>query len=150
MSGKYLRKKKSPVALPAVATRQALAQSRQNTAMAVLMQQIRYKSPIDPHPPASLGDFLPAWFKENIARGGAVLSRVSEVWRQRVPDKLLGATSLAGFHRGVLNVHVTSAAARMELHSLLRQGLLSQLQIATNGAVFRVRITIHHSPRQRD
>ena len=98
--------------------------------------------------PPSLGEVLQPWFDRQIQKPGEKLEGIMELWLKLLPAPLADRTKLAGLNRGTLLVHVASSPVRSELDSLLRQGLLHQLQTLTKGAVFKVKTSVDMVPFQ--
>ena len=92
--------------------------------------------------PEQLGPILLDWFKQNIEKPGKQLGNVTDIWLSMVPPQLCAKTRLASLTRGVLHVLTSNAVLAAELNIHLRQGLLTRLQNASKGAVYRVKITI--------
>lgn len=87
-------------------------------------------------PDLSLG-FLEKQFQRDVAKPHKQLGALSELWRDLVPDALVGHTRLDDLSRGILRVSVDSSAHLYELDRLLRSGLEKQLVRSHRGAAFR-------------
>jgi hypothetical protein len=96
--------------------------------------------------PPLLGDILQPWFERQIQKPGEQLEGITDLWLQNVPEALADRTRLAGLSRGTLVVQVSSSPVRAELDSLLRQGLLRQLQTLSNGAIYRIKTIVDALP----
>jgi len=94
--------------------------------------------------PEKLAAVLEPWYEKAIAKPASKLGGISDLWLELVPAAILEHSRLAGFHRGTLQVTLSSAPVRAELEALLRRGLLAQLQAASRGAVFRVKTAVDH------
>lgn len=91
---------------------------------------------------AKLGDVLLPWYEKTVARPGAKLDGIAELWEKHLPAKIADRCRLVGFQRGTLTVSVDSAAARAELDARLRAGFLRTLQIDSKGSLFRVKTCV--------
>ena len=89
--------------------------------------------------PARLSDVLVPWFEKNVARPGARLEGIVDIWMAHVPEPIARHSRLVSLQRGILTVSVTHAPVRAQLEALLRQSLLRQLQAESKGAVLRVK-----------
>ena len=95
---------------------------------------------------AKLGDVLLPWYEKMVARPAEKLDGVTELWQALVPERLLKRTRLLSLLKGTLSVGVDSAPLRADLTTLLRSGLLTQLQTASRGTVYRVKTCVQSSP----
>ena len=91
---------------------------------------------------AKLGDVLLPWFEKVIAKPGKKMEGIAELWDELVPAELCKHSRIQGFTRGTLNVSMASAPARAQLESLLRGGLLRQLQTGSRGAIYKVKTCV--------
>lgn len=91
---------------------------------------------------ARLGDVLIPWFEKTIAKPAAKLEGIHDLWQEHIPARIVSRSRLLGFHRGTLTVSVESATARAELDSQLRGGLLTVLQKASRGALYRIKTCV--------
>ena len=119
-----------------------LKHAKENADIACLSRQLRYARPTDSHPPKSIHDFLEPIIKQNLQHRSAILTQVGELLMRTLPKKIGSSIALGNFYHGTLHVYTTSAPAKSELDRMLRQGLDEQVQIATKGAVLKVRTTI--------
>jgi len=94
---------------------------------------------------SGLGDILVPWYQKTIAKPGAKLGGITEIWEQMVPKHIADHARLIAFQRGTLSVALENATVRNELEYILRQGLLRQMQTLTKGAVFRIKTSIDGS-----
>jgi len=95
---------------------------------------------------AKLGDVLMPWYEKSVAKPAEKLEGVTELWQSFVPEKLLKRTRLLGLLKGTLTIAVDSAPLRADLDTLLRSGLLVQLQTASRGTVYRVKTCVQSVP----
>ncbi|HTV47384.1 MAG TPA: DciA family protein [Phycisphaerae bacterium] len=116
--------------------------ARDNAAVAGLARQRRFKPATDPHPPKSIQDILAPFKKHELQHRSVIMALASNLFVQRLPQKLADCIALEGFSHSTLVVHAASAPAKAELDRLLRQGLKEELQITTKGAIYRVRTAI--------
>ncbi|MDH3582716.1 MAG: DUF721 domain-containing protein, partial [Phycisphaerae bacterium] len=75
-------------------------------------------------------------------------------WQEHVPPDLTPRTALAGFRRGVLEVHVTDSASLYQVDRLLRGGLQQRLADTCRSPLRKVRLrvvpaSIHGPPASR-
>jgi|SRR5271155_143427 len=120
-----------------------IKRAKDNAAVAGLTRQLRYTRPTDSRPPKPIQDLLEPMMKRELQQRSVILAQASELFTKSLPQKVAASIALEGFSHGTLLVCTTSAPAKAELDRLLRQGLERQLQVTTNGAVFRVRTTIN-------
>lgn len=92
--------------------------------------------------PVTLADILAPILKNQVNKPAENLGVIGDLWQQLVPEKLLSRSRLVGLHKSTLTVSMTHPTAKAELDALLRQSLLAQLQAASKGTVFRVRVTV--------
>jgi hypothetical protein len=100
--------------------------------------------------PAKLGDVLLPWYEKNVEKPAARLGGIVDLWLTHVPEPVARHSRLVSLQRGVLTVTLTHAPVRAQLESLLRQGLLRQLQASTKGAVLRVKTAVDAQPGSGD
>ena len=120
-----------------------LRDSRERLALHRLERKISLAPRVDPHPPEKLGDFLPKWFDKNISKSGDVLALANEALKAQLPGKLYRTIALGSLQRGHLTVYCSSSTAKMEIDAVLRQTLLRNIQIATKGLIFKVKIVVN-------
>lgn len=68
------------------------------------------------------------------------LGKLAGLWHEVIPANLAERTCLESFQQGVLTVAVDSASHRFQLETLLRGGLLRELQQRFAGTLRRVRV----------
>ena len=107
-----------------------------------LAEMVRHKQTRSKRPIMTLADVLVPWFEKTVEKPSAKLAGCAELWVEKVPKALAGATRLVGFSRGTLTVAVDNATIRAELDGALRRGLLGELQEASKGAIYRVKTCV--------
>jgi hypothetical protein len=79
---------------------------------------------------------------ENARKTNDRLGSLSELWHELVPPHLARHTAISALRRGVLHVHVDTAAAAFELDRLLRGGLTHDLRKRFRGSLIRVKTRV--------
>ncbi len=124
-------------------TLEQLRNSEERLRLHRLQRKIALAPQVDPHPPEKLGDFLPKWFDKNISKSGDVLALTNEALKAQLPAKLYRTIALGPLQRGHLTLYCSSSTAKMEIDAVLRQTLLRNIQIATKGLIFKVKIVVN-------
>ena len=78
--------------------------------------------------------------KRVLAKKVRQLSRLAVIWDEIIPQTIAEHTALESFIRGTLTVIVDTAAHRFQLHTLLNNGLLRDLQERFSGALERIKL----------
>jgi predicted nucleic acid-binding Zn ribbon protein len=89
---------------------------------------------------AHLSQPLAVLTKRVLAKKVRQLSRLAAIWDEIVPQAIAEHTALESFVRGTLTVIVDTASHRFQLHTLLSNGLLKNLQSRFSGALERVKL----------
>lgn len=85
----------------------------------------------------SLGAEALAVFRREITRQQGKFGKLTDAWRQHVPETMLPHCSLGTFSRGTLTVLVDSASHLFELKQMMLAGLEKQLLFTARGAGLR-------------
>ena len=83
---------------------------------------------------------LALFLKHTLAKRVRQLCKLAKVWDEVIPESIAVHTALETFHQGVLTVVVDSAPYRFQLQTLLRGGLMRELQARFDDALNKVRI----------
>lgn len=85
----------------------------------------------------SLGAEALTVFQRQVVRQQGKFGKVTDAWRQHVPETMLPHCALGSFSRGTLTVLVDSAAHLFELKQMMLAGLEKQLLFTARGAGLR-------------
>ncbi len=77
---------------------------------------------------------------KTLAKRVRQLGALATVWDEVIPASIREHTALEGFYRGTLTVTVDSASHRFNLNTLLKGGLLKEIQARCPQAINKVRL----------
>jgi Dna[CI] antecedent DciA-like protein len=89
---------------------------------------------------APVGQPLAFLMKHVLEKRVRKLSQLAGIWDACIPEGIRDHTALEGLNRGVLTVIVDSAPHRFQLQTLLRGGLLREIQQRFPGSLNRIKL----------
>lgn len=85
----------------------------------------------------SLGAEALQVFRQQVVRQQGKFGKLTDAWREHVPEPMLPHCTLGSFSRGTLTVLVDSSSHLFELKQMLLAGLEKQLLFTARGAGLR-------------